>query len=582
MPVWPAAGVPGFRGWWGNFKEPGVYRCRIKLSGMAGLDGRVPHLSVWHTGLKKSVFDEDVLAPEDKPIVLEFETFLSLPADLEIRNEVPPAFTDVGNHTFNVISFGETIFTGSKNPRFLNPTGYKLFTDDGKAIYPTLLIDSVEWEGPLTTDAERKKREGLVPKSAELVEARECLKRLATRAWRRPATDAEVSRYVKVVEAELAAGEKFPAAYRAAMVAVLASKNFYYLEEGSPTEKRAHLNDWELASRLSYFLWSSMPDDELFAAATAGKLSKPEGLREQLTRMLADPKAQRFTESFPRQWLQLHRVGMFPPDPNLYPDYDRWLEKSMVLETTKFFETVFRENLSLHEFLASDWTVLNPRLARHYGLPAPEQSGFQKVKLRPEDHRGGLLTQGATLSLTSDGTRHRPVHRGVWVSEAIFGRTPPPPPPNVEPLMPQPVDKPKATIRAQLDAHATHAVCASCHRKIDPLGFALENFDAIGRWRTEERVAAGQGANPPVTAAGTLPDGRAFKNADEFKRFLADDLDRFAPAFVEQLATYGLRRVMTVDDAAAIRAITAASKKDGYRLRSVVENFVLSDLFRRR
>jgi hypothetical protein len=523
----------------------------------------------------------DVLAPEDKPTVIAFETFLSLPADLDIRNEVPPAFGDVGNHTFNVISFGDTIFTGSKDPRFLNPTGYKLFTDDGKAIYPTLLIDSVEWEGPLTTDAERKRREGLVPKSTELTEARECLKRLATRAWRRPATDAEVSRYVKVVEAELAAGEKFPAAYRA-MVAVLASKNFYYLEEGSPTEKRTHLTDWELASRLSYFLWSSAPDDELSAAATACKLSTPAGLREQLARMLADPKARRFTESFPRQWQQLHRVGMFPPDPTLYPDYDRWLEKSMVLETTKFFETVFTENLSLREFLASDWTVVNPRLAMHYGLPKPKGSGFQKVKLRPEDHRCGLLTQAATLSLTSDGTRHRPVHRGVWVSEAIYGRTPPPPPPNVEPLMPQPANKPKMTIRAQLDSHATHVACASCHRKIDPLGFALENFDAIGRWRTEERVAAGQGANPPVTAAGTLPDGRTFKDADEFKRLLTEDLDRFAPAFVEQLATYGLRRVMTVDDAAAIRAIAAASKKDGYRLRSVVESLVLSDLFRKR
>src|SRR5207253_11201706 len=152
--------------------------------------------------------------------------------------------------------------------------------------------------------------------------------------------------------------------------------------------------------------------------------------------------------------------------------------RSMVLETTKFFETVFKENLSLREFLVSDWTVVNPRLARHYGLPAPEQSGFQKVKLRPEDHRGGLLTQAAALSLTSDGTRHRPVHRGVWVSEAIFGRTPPPPPPNVEPLAPTPSDKPKATIRMQLEAHATHSTCASCHRKIDPLGFAFDNFDA--------------------------------------------------------------------------------------------------------
>jgi hypothetical protein len=215
-------------------------------------------------------------------------------------------------------------------------------------------------------------------------------------------------------------------------------------------------------------------------------------------------------------------------------------------------------------------------------MPPLPEIGFQKVKLRPENHRGGLLTQAAVLSLTSDGTRHRPVHLGVWLSEAIFARTPPSPPPNVEPLEPTPSNKPKATIRMQLEAHATHATCASCHRKIDPLGFALDNFDAIGRWRTEERVTGGKGANPPVDASGTLPDGRAFKGPDEFRNLLVQDLDRFAEAFVEQLATYALRRVMTINDAPSIRAIAQASKKDGYKLRTVIENLVLSDLFQKR
>ena len=226
--------------------------------------------------------------------------------------------------------------------------------------------------------------------------------------------------------------------------------------------------------------------------------------------------------------------------------------------------------------------MMNPRLAMHYGLPRPAASGFQRMLLRAEDHRGGLLTHASILSLTSDGTRHRPVHRGVWVSEAIFGRTPPPPPPNVEPLAPTPSNQPKATIRLQLEAHATHATCASCHQKIDPLGFAFDNFDAIGRWRTSEQVAGGKGDDPAVNASGKLPDGRAYQSADEFKHLLVQDIDRFAEAFVKQLATYSLRRVMTIDDAAQIKNITQASKRADYKLRTVIENLVLSDLLLKR
>ena len=564
-----------------NTTVPGTYRIRLQLSGLQPPGGRIPHLSLWHQQLKRSVFDQDVLAPEDKPTIIEFETDLS-PGGLEVVNEVPRTFVDVGNHTLNVLNGGGSVFTSTRDMSFLNPTGYKLFDDQSQAIYPMLLLDWIEWEGPLTSDSDLKKREGLVPaKDGDLAEARDCLQRLALRAWRRPPTDVELDRYIKVVEGELAAGENFRSAYRAAMVGLLTSKNFYYLEEGSVSPRRDKINDWELASRLSYFLWGSMPDDELFAAAQSSRLHKPDVLRGQLARVLGDVKGQRFTESFPKQWLQLHKVGMFPPDAQLYPDYDMWLEKSMVLETTRFFGEVFAKNLSLREFLASDWTMVNPRLALHYKLPPVPESGMQRVALRPDDHRGGLLTQASVLMLTSDGTRHRPVHRGVLVSEAIFGRTPPPPPPNVEPLEPTPSNKPKATIRMQLEAHATHAICASCHQKIDPLGFAFDSFDAVGQWRTEEVVPAGQGANPPVNATGKLPDGRTFHGADEFKQLLVQDLDRFAEAFVEQLATFALRRVMTIDDAAQIKSIAQASKTEDYRLRTVIENFVMSDLFQK-
>src|SRR6185437_6220211 len=201
-----------------------------------------------------------------------------------------------------------------------------------------------------------------------------------------------------------------------------------------------------------------------------------------------------------------HKVGMFPADPERYPDYDKWLEQSMILETVGYFTEVFDKNLSLREFISSDWSILNSRLAMHYRMPPMTEPGFHRVTLRPEDHRGGLLTQASILMLTSDGTRHRPVHRGKWVSEAIFGKTPPPPPANVDPIEPNPIDAPKATLRMKLEAHIHDARCASCHAKIDPLGLAFENYDAIGKWRTEE-VVEGTGKNPAVNPSGKFPDG---------------------------------------------------------------------------
>lgn len=586
-------GVGGLRNYWDSHirNYGGVYRARVQLSGLTSLDGITPHLTVWDPKLKKSVFDEDIIAPEDKPIVIEFETFLQPNASLILHNEVSGKIPD-GHHA-NVLSGGGGVFTSTKEVADqLNPTGYQLTTDDGRAVYPLLIVDWVEWEGPITTELERANREGLVPefKSSETPQAerlrhvaasREALERFARRAWRRPVTAEEVDRYVRVFQREVEADQTPRTAHLAAMLGILTSQNFYYIVEGGEGRGR-ELNDFELATRLSYFLWSSMPDDALLAAATADTLSEPEELRTQLSRMLADPKIERFTETFPKQWLQLHRVGMFPPDSKLYPDYDLWLEKSMVLETTEFFHEVFAQNMSISEFLDSDWTMLNPRLARHYELPQLPKSGFQRVALQSRDHRGGLLTHGSVLSLTSDGTRHRPVHRGVWVSEAIFGKTPPPPPPNVEPLEPTPADQPKATIRKQIEAHATNATCASCHQRIDPYGFAFENFDAIGRWRSEQMIIKGKGDNRAVDASGVLPDGRKFRDVEEFKERLIEKPEPFARAFVESLATFALRRTMTVDDREQIAAITSASAESGYRLRDLIERLVISELFRMR
>ena len=226
--------------------------------------------------------------------------------------------------------------------------------------------------------------------------------------------------------------------------------------------------------------------------------------------------------------------------------------------------------------------MMNPRLAMHYGLPRPAASGFQRMLLRTEDHRGGLLTHASILSLTSDGTRHRPVHRGVWLSEAILGKTPPPPPANVPAIEPNPPQNPKATLRQKIEAHRNDANCAACHARIDPLGLAWDNYDAIGQWRTHEKVAAGVGKDPVVDPAGVMPDGRAFKDATEFKRLLIEDRDKVARAFIEHLCTYGLRRVLSFDDQDDLNAIQAEAKKKAYGIKDIIRAVALSDLMKKR
>jgi hypothetical protein len=361
---------------------------------------------------------------------------------------------------------------------------------------------------------------------------------------------------------------------------VLTSRHFICLVEGEPTA-RDRLTDWELAARLSYLLWSSMPDDALRAAAVTGGLSGA-GLAREADRMLADPKLDRFIDDFPRQWLQLHRLGMFPPDKKLYPTYDAWLETSLRAEPVEYFRALVARNLPVDALIDSDWTMANPRLCEFYGLPEPTSGGFQRVALRPEDHRGGLLTMGAVLGLTSDGTRHRPVHRGVWVSEAIFGQTPPPPPANVSAIEPSPPESPKASLRRKIEAHRSDANCAACHARIDPLGLAWDNYDAIGRWRTHESVAQGVGADPAIDASGVLPDGRSFTDPAQFKRLLLEDRERIARAFVEHLCTYALRRVLTVDDRQDIAAIVAEAERHDFRIADIVRAVALSDLLRKR
>ena len=573
--------------WFGKTgpEHSGLYKVRIQASGIRPLGGQTAHLSIGKRTGEETVdglIEFDLTAPEESPQVYEFEVFLEMPMSLDFCVVSTDVVDRRGGAAFrNALNSGNYVFTHSSETRLLNPNAPQMFDDKGNGLFSTVLLDWIEWEGPLETDAEKSRRNGLLPPDDATPETvAEHLHRFAERAWRRPLTKDELADYLKAYRSEREAGENSVDAYHVAMQGVLTSRHFIYLVEGDPAA-RDRLNDSELASRLSYFLWSSMPDDGLFAAARSGSLHG-DGLKTEVDRLLSDNKINRFINDFVRQWLQLHRLGMFPPDKKLYPNYDAWLETSLRAEPVEFFGEMFSRNLPVDSFIDSDWTMANTRLCDFYGLPEPKSGGFQRTSLKPEDHRGGLLTMGAVLGLTSDGTRHRPVHRGVWVSEAIFGKTPPAPPANVDPIEPNPPDSPKATIRQKIEAHRNSASCAACHAKIDHFGIAWDNYDAIGQWRTREKVAKGTGEDPPIDASGVMPDGRSFKDSIQFKTLLIEDRDQIARAFIEHLGTYALRRVLTVDDHDDLKAIEAEANKNEFRVKDIIRAVAMSDLIRKR
>jgi hypothetical protein len=575
-------------GWFGKSgpEQSGLYKVRIQASGIRPLGGQPAHLSIGKRTGEETVdgmIEFDLTAPEDKPQVYEFEVFLEMPITLDFC----VVATDVVDRRKGAAFRGALgsrnsyIFTHSSETLLLNPNAPQMFDDKGNGLFSTVLLDWIEWEGPLLTPVEKSRRNGLVPPDNATIElVTDHLQRFAERAWRRPVKQEELADYLKAYKSERDAGEKTIDAYRIATQGVLTSRHFIYLVEGDPAV-RDRLNDAELASRLSYFLWSSMPDDGLLTAAKANTL-KGDGLKKEVDRLLMDSKANRFVNDFSRQWLQLHRLGMFTPDKKLYPNYDAWLETSLRSEPVEYFREMFSKNLPIDSLIDSNWTMANARLCDFYGLPEPKSDGFQRVALKPEDHRGGLLTMGAVLGLTSDGTRHRPVHRGVWVSETIFGKTPPPPPANVSAIEPSPPESPKATLRQKIEAHRNNVNCAACHAKIDPLGLAWDNYDAIGQWRTLEKVAQGRGSDPMIDPSGVMPDGRQFKDSVQFKTLLLEDRDKVARAFIEHLCTYALRRVLTVDDQDDLKAIEAEAKKNQYRIKDTIRAVALSDLIRKR
>jgi mono/diheme cytochrome c family protein len=433
---------------------------------------------------------------------------------------------------------------------------------------------------------------GVIVSANPEADAERLLKGFVPAAFRRPVGPDKIAPYLALAKAELAEGAVFEQAMRTAYIAVLCSPDFLFLVE--PAGK---LDDHALASRLSYFLWNSGPDAALLAAAASGELSTPAGLKAQAERLLADPRSARFVSDFTAQWLNLREIDFTVPDRKLYPEFDDMLKDAMVRETELFFAEVLRGNLPVTEFLHSDWTMLNERLARHYRIEGVKGPAFRKVALKPEHGRGGLLTQASVLKVSANGTNTSPVVRGVWVLERVLGDHPPPPPPGIPGV--EPDIRGASTLRELLDKHRSLPSCVGCHKAIDPHGFALEVFDVIGGRRDRYRIvppagkkgvetvtAVGNGrevrvpVGPKVDASGELPDGRTFTGPEDYKRLLLADPDRFAAALTGKLAVYACGRGMGFSDRPAVAEIVAGNAAAGRGFRDLVHRLVQSPLFR--
>jgi mono/diheme cytochrome c family protein len=412
--------------------------------------------------------------------------------------------------------------------------------------------------------------------AAEAGCARQILSTLARRGYRRPPTDAELRVLMKFY-ADARARSTFEAGIETALRRLLVGPEFLFRVESDPTTPVANgvyqISDLELASRLSFFLWSSIPDDALLDAAIKGTLRKPGVIEQQVKRMLADPRAEALSANFAGQWLQLRTIEGSAPNEYLFPNFGENLRRDFRRETELFFQSILNENRSVLEFVTADYTFLNERLARHYGIPNVYGSHFRRVALT-DDNRRGLLGQGSFLTATSLADRTTVVGRGKWILDNILGAAPPPPPANVPPLKENEGSAKPLTLRERMQQHRADPVCASCHARMDPLGFALENFDATGQWRALEN-------DKPIDASAALPDGTKFDGPKGLRNWLLATPDLMVTALTEKLLIYGLGRGIEYYDAPAVRKIVNGAAPD-YRLQGLILGVVKSAPFQMR
>jgi hypothetical protein len=451
----------------------------------------------------------------------------------------------------------------------------------GKA---TLGVVFVEAEGPVDITPDRMpesyRRVFVAYPSATVTKAQaaeKIIRNFASKAFRRPVSDDEVNQLMALWTKQDAGGDTFETSIATTLQAVLVSPYFLYRYEQDPSDQDADgirtLDEYELASRLSYFLWSSMPDDELMQLAAKGQLRA--NLESQVRRMMKDPKSFALVENFAGQWLQLRQMNTVNPDPKRFPTFDDTLRQAMVKETQLYFSAIMTEDRSIMDFIDSDYTFMNETLAKHYGRTDVTGDDFRKVKLTG-DQRGGLLTQASILTLTSYPNRTSPVLRGKWVLENLLDAAPPPPPPDVPKLVETAQAEISGTLRQRMEQHRADPKCITCHAAMDPIGFGLENYDAIGRWRDKDIN------NVPIDASGTLPDGSNFNGAVGLKEILKDRSDEFCRCLTDRLMTYALGRGTEVYDRPMEDQISASLKQKDYKFSALVMQIVESDAFQKR
>ena len=446
------------------------------------------------------------------------------------------------------------------------------------AVYSLSINGPYEAKGPGDTPSRRKI---FVCRPVSSGEDDACAKRILTRlitgAYRRPVTDSDLRAPLKFFRDAKSGG--FDAGIEMALCAVLVSPEFLFRIEqdraGVAPNTAYRISDLEFATRLSFFLWSSIPDEELLTAATQGKLRNPAVLEAQVRRMLADPRSKALGTNFAGQWLHLRSLESITPDMRGFPDFDDNLRQAFRQETEMLFETVVKEDRSVLDLLNANFTFVNERLAKHYGIPNIYGSRFRRIPLEPDSVRGGLLRQGSILMVSSYATRTSPVIRGKWVLENLLGTAPPPPPQVVPALKENPSGLKFMSMRERLAEHRSNPACSGCHRLMDPIGFSMENYDAVGRYRTAEE-------GKPIDAAGSLPDGRTFVGAAGLQKALLDRPDLFAQTLTEKLLTYGLGRGVEYYDAPAVRKITRDAKLKGYTFSSFIVGITSSEPFQMR
>ena len=445
-------------------------------------------------------------------------------------------------------------------------------------------IESVTITGPFgaTSSGDTSSRRRIfVCRPARAADEKACATRIvstiARRAYRRPLTDADLSRLMALYDAGRGDGT-FDTGVGFALRGILASAKFVFRAERDPADLPAgavyRISDLELASRLSFFLWSSVPDDELVQVAAQGRLKEPAVLDQQVRRMLADPKAEALVTNFAGQWLYLRNLKSTSPDQNEFPDFDDTLRQAFQRETELFFDSIIREDRNVVDLLSADYTFINERLARHYGIPRVHGSQFRRVTITDEA-RKGILGKGSMLLVTSHAGRTSPVVRGKWILDNLLGTPPPPPPPNVPALDDQVNPAKPQTVRERLEEHRANPSCAGCHKLMDPLGFALENFDAVGAWRTEDGGTA-------IDASGQLIDGTKVNGVVTLRQAILKHPEAFVSTLTEKLLTYGLGRGLTYRDQPVVRAIVRDAAADNYKFSSLILGIVHSTPFQKR